>query len=171
LLKIAFPTCPIPRKGQEIPEAPLVMAVAYQESRFDPAALSAANAMGLLQLISSTAAHEAKRLGISHRDNKLFDPKYNLILGSAHLSRLLNNFMGSYILVAAAYNAGPTPIKRWIKEMGDPRNGNIDIVDWIEMIPYSETRNYVMRVLENVQNYRAALHPHPKKTLVDDLMR
>lgn len=171
LLKMAFPNFSIPRKGQEIPEAPLVMAVAYQESRFDPSAVSSANAMGLLQLISSTAAHEAKRLGISHRDNKLFDPTYNLILGSAHLSRLLNNFMGSYILVAAAYNAGPTPVKRWINEIGDPRSGKIDIVDWVEMIPYSETRNYVMRVLENIPNYRAALQQNPKKTLVDDLRR
>lgn len=171
LLKIAFPTCPIPRKGQEIPETPFVMAIAYQESRFDPAALSSAGAMGLLQLISSTAAHEAKRLGISHRDNKLFEPRHNLILGSAHLSRLLNNFIGSYILVAAAYNAGPTPVKRWLKEIGDPRTAKVDIIDWIELIPYYETRNYVMRVLENITNYRAALQPNPQKSLVDDLRR
>lgn len=171
LLKIAFPTYAIPRKGQEIPETPFVMAVAKQESCFDPAALSPAGAMGLLQLISSTAAHEAKRLGISHRDNKLFEPQHNLILGTAHLSRLLNNFMGSYILVAAAYNAGSTPVKRWLKELGDPRRAEVDIIDWVEGIPYSETRNYVMRVLENITNYRAALQLHPMKSLVDDLKR
>jgi soluble lytic murein transglycosylase len=171
LLKAAFPTYSIPRKGQEVPEVPLVMAIAYQESRFIPSALSPAGAMGLLQLISTTAAHEAKRLGISHRDNKLFDPQHNLVLGSAHLSRLLNNFMGSYILMMAAYNAGPTPVKRWVKEFGDPRTGEVDIIDWVEMIPYYETRNYVMRVLENVSNYRSALHADPKKTIIDDLKR
>ncbi|MBA3813142.1 MAG: lytic transglycosylase domain-containing protein [Alphaproteobacteria bacterium] len=171
LLKAAFPTYTVPQKGQEMPETPLVMAIAYQESRFDPSALSSAGAMGLLQLISTTAAHEAKRLGLSHRDNKLFNPQYNLILGSAHLSRLLNNFMGSYILMMAAYNAGPTPVKRWIKELGDPRSDEVDIIDWIEMIPYYETRNYVMRVLENVTNYRSALQTNPKKTIVDDLKR
>lgn len=170
LLKIAFPTYPIPKKGQDIPEHALVMAVAYQESRFVPTALSSANAMGLLQLIASTAAHEAKRLGISHKESKLFEPQHNLILGSAHLSRLLNNFLGSYILVAAAYNAGPTPVRRWLKDIGDPRVGMIDIIDWIEMIPYYETRNYVMRVLENVTNYRS-LQPHPKESIVDDLKR
>lgn len=170
LLKTAFPTYSIPRKGQEIPENPLVMAIAYQESRFAPSALSSAGAMGLLQLLPKTAAHEARRLGISHRDNKLFDPHHNLVLGSAHLSRLLNNFMGSYLLVMAAYNAGPVPVKRWLKDFGDPRQGNVDIIDWIEMIPYHETRNYVMRVLENVTNYRS-LHPSPKKTLIDDLKR
>lgn len=168
LLKAAFPIYSIPRKGQEIPEVPLVMAIAYQESRFIPSALSSAGAMGLLQLLSTTAALEAKRLGIAHRDNKLFDPQYNLTLGSAHLSHLLNNFMGSYILMMAAYNAGPTPVKRWIQELGDPRQGKVDIIDWIEMIPYYETRNYVMRVLENVTNYRS-LQPYPKKTIVDDL--
>lgn len=171
LLKAAFPTYTIPRKGQEIPETPLVMAVAYQESRFVPSALSSAGAMGLLQLLASTAAREAKRLGIPHKQNKLFDPQHNLVLGSAHLSHLLKDFMGSYILVFAAYNAGPTPISRWLQEYGDPRTDAVDIIDWIEMIPYYETRNYVMRVLENVTNYRSVLHANPKKTLVDDLKR
>lgn len=170
LLKAAFPTYSIPRKGQEVPEIPLVMAVAYQESRFVPSALSAAGAMGLLQLLPTTATHEAKRLGIKHRENKLYDPQHNLVLGSAHLSRMLNNFAGSYILLLAAYNAGPTPVKRWLKEFGDPRLGEVDLVDWVEMIPYYETRNYVMRVLENVSNYRSLL-PHPKITIVDDLRR
>lgn len=171
LLKCAFPVCAIPRKGQKIPEVPLVMAVAYQESRFDPSALSSANAMGLLQLIEATASKEAKRLGISHKESKLFEPQHNLVLGSAHLSHMLDNFMGSYILTMAAYNAGPTPTHRWVQELGDPRSGQVDIIDWIEMIPYYETRNYVMRVLENVTNYRSALQADPKKTIVDDLQR
>lgn len=170
LLKIAYPTVSIPRKGQEIPEVPLVMAVAYQESRFIPSAISTAGAMGLLQLVPKTAAHEAKRLGISHKADKLLNPQHNLILGSAHLSRLLNNFVGSYLLTIASYNAGPTPIQRWIKELGDPRRGEVDVIDWIEMIPFYETRNYVQRVMEIVTIYRS-LRTHPKKTLVDDLKR
>src|SRR5205823_2877350 len=103
-----------------------------------------------------------------HSKNMLFDPKHNLHLGTAHLSRMLNNFGNSYILTAAAYNAGPNAARRWVKEIGDPRNGEIDVVDWVELIPYHETRNYVMRVLENVTNYRS-LGGHPKQTLVHDL--
>lgn len=171
LLKCAYPVCAIPRKGQKIPEAPLVMAVAYQESRFAPSALSSVGAKGLLQLIPTTAALEAKRIGVAHKESKLFDPHHNLVLGSSHLSHMLDNFMGSYILMMAAYNAGPTPVKRWVQEFGDPRSGEVDIIDWVEMIPYYETRNYVMRVLENVSNYRSALHSDPKSTIVDDLKR
>ena len=171
LLKCAYPVCSIPRKGQKVPEVPLVMAVAYQESRFNPSALSSANAMGLLQLIESTASKEAKRIGIAHKKSQLFEPQHNLVLGSAHLSHMLDNFMGSYILTMAAYNAGPTPTHRWVQELGDPRSGKVDVIDWIEMIPYYETRNYVMRVLENVTNYRSALEADPKRTIVDDLKR
>lgn len=171
LLKTAFPTLPIPRKGQKIPEHPLVMAIAYQETRFVPWARSEANAMGLLQILPTTGAEQAKALGIPHREEKLLDPHHNLVLGSAYLSHLLDNFMGSYVVLFAAYNAGPGRVEKWLKEFGDPRSGNVDIIDWIEMIPYAETRNYVMRVLENVSNYRSALQEDPKKTIIDDLTR
>ena len=117
-----------------------------------------------------TAAKEAKLLGIKHTENKLFDPTHNLILGSAHLSRVLNNFKNSYIVTSAVYNAGPKPVLQWLKDFGDPREGTIDIIDWIELIPYAETRNYVMRILETVTVYRT-LEGHPKKTLIDDLTR
>ncbi|HUX80108.1 MAG TPA: transglycosylase SLT domain-containing protein [Alphaproteobacteria bacterium] len=167
-LKNAYPICKIPRKGQRIPETALVMAVAYQESRFNPTAKSTAGAVGLLQLCPKTAAQEAKRLGVKHCDSKLCDPSYNLHLGSAHLSHLLNNFESSYILTLAAYNAGPEPVARWLQDFGDPRRGEVDIIDWIELIPYAETRNYVMRVLENITIYRS-LEGQPKKTLLDDL--
>ena len=83
------------------------------------------------------------------------DPAYNVQLGSALLHELLTTFDGSYAMVIAAYNAGPAPVYRWIKQFGDPRKGEIDMLDWIEMIPYSETRAYVKRVMENVNVYRA----------------
>ncbi|MBY0502242.1 MAG: lytic transglycosylase domain-containing protein [Alphaproteobacteria bacterium] len=168
LLKKAFPVYAIPRKGQDIPEEAFVMAIVYQESRFNPTVQSPAGAMGLMQLISKTAAHEAKRLGVKHSDKQLYNPQHNLHLGTAHLARLLNTFDNSYILASAAYNAGPSPVHRWIKELGDPRSDNIDPIDWIEKIPYAETRNYVMRVMENITNYRC-LNGLPKKTLVNDL--
>jgi len=167
-LKKAYPVCPIPNKGQKMPEKALVMAVAYQESRFNPTAISSAGAVGLLQLCPKTAAQEAKRLGVKHCESKLCDPTHNLLLGSSHLSYLLNNFESSYILTLAAYNAGPDPVARWLNEFGDPRQGEVDIIDWIELIPYAETRNYVMRVLENITIYRS-LEGQPKKTLIDDL--
>jgi soluble lytic murein transglycosylase len=167
-LKKAFPTCAIPQKGQAIPEHAFAMAIVYQESRFNPTVESSANAMGLMQLISKTAAKEAERLGVKHTDQKLFDPQHNLHLGSAHLSHLLSKFNNSYLLAAAAYNAGTKPVHRWVEEFGDPHSGEVDIIDWVEGIPYGETRNYVMRVLENIANYRALKGP-PKKTLVNDL--
>lgn len=169
-LKLAFPTCPIPCRGRETPEDAFVMAIAYQESRFDPAALSEKKAMGLLQLLNGTATREAKRLGIAYKEAKLFDPQYNVRLGAAHLGSLLKEFEGSYILVAVAYNAGPHVARRWIAELGDPRDPQVDIIDWIERIPYYETRNYVQRVLELVTTYRC-VNGVPCKTLVDDLQQ
>lgn len=166
-LKIAYPTCDIPRVCVE---KAFVCAVAYQESRFDPEVVSDKGAKGLLQLIGPTAAREAKRLGVAHSERKLFDPKHNLLLGSSHLSSLLKDFKGSYILVAIAYNAGPHVARRWITELGDPRQCGMDIIDWIELIPYGETRNYVQRVLETVTVYRC-LEGSPCATLLDDLQR
>ncbi|EKE09469.1 MAG: hypothetical protein ACD_16C00165G0008 [uncultured bacterium] len=164
----AYPTCKIPQRGQMIPEKALVMAVIYQESRFNPTAVSSSGAMGLMQFMSSTASQEAKRLGIKHSDKKLADPQYSLILGASHLSHLLSAFNNSYLLTAAAYNAGETPVHRWVEQFGDPCQG--DVVDWVELIPYGQTRNYVMRVLENIAPYRA-LEGQPQKTLVNDLQR
>jgi soluble lytic murein transglycosylase len=170
LLRKAFPTYAIPKRGQTVPEEAFVMAVIYQETRFDPSAISSAGAMGLMQLLPETASHEAKRLGVKNSKNMLLNPQHNLFLGTAHLSRMLNNFDNSYLLTAIAYNAGPNVARRWVKELGDPRSGKVDIIDWVELIPYYETRNYVMRVLENVTNYRS-LQGKPKQTLVQDLKR
>jgi len=170
LLTKAYPAYDIPRKGQSIPETAFIMAIAYKESMFNPTACSPANAMGLLQVLPKTAADMAKGLGISHKVHQLFDPHHNLILGSAFLAELLKDYDHSYVLTIAAYNAGPGRVKRWLEVFGDPRKGEVDILDWIELIPFAETRNHVMRVLENVTNYRCLKGP-PKKTLIHDLQR
>ncbi|HEX9703586.1 MAG TPA: lytic transglycosylase domain-containing protein, partial [Rhodospirillales bacterium] len=119
---------------------------------------SHANALGLMQLIPHTALKMAKSLNIPFDRRRLVtDPRYNLTLGQAYLAELLDEFKGSYLLSLAAYNAGPHRAKRWIKNNGDPRDKDVDVVDWVELIPFTETRNYVQRVLENLQVYRAQL--------------
>jgi soluble lytic murein transglycosylase len=139
-------------------EAPLVLAIARQESAFDKAAVSRAGALGLMQLKPETAHEMTKALGMQFsRERLVTDSVYNLTLGQAFLDRLLERFGGSYILAAAAYNAGPARVKQWLDAFGDPRGHTVDPVDWIESIPYPETRNYVQRVLENLQIYRLRL--------------
>lgn len=170
LLRIAYPVCHLPQKPG-LPERALLLAIAYRESDFNARAVSPKGAMGLLQLVSKTAAEAAKRLGVHHTDAKLFNPSHNLLLGSTHVSTLLNNFNHSYLLTTAAYNAGPTPINRWIKTFGHPHKTDHEAtVDWVELIPYAETRNYVQGVLANVTNYRSR-EGTPQKTLVHDLKK
>ncbi len=167
LLKIAYPLCKLPPRD-DLPEKALLHAIAHRESDFNPKAVSPKNAMGLLQLISSTAAQTAKQLNVHHNDAKLFDPSHNLLLGSVHVSTLLKQYNNAYILTTAAYNAGPTPVGRWCKDFGKPHAEKIDIVDWIELIPYAETRNYVQNVLATLNVYRGH-SGRSQKTLVDDL--
>lgn len=169
LLKAAFPTCSLPQR-KDLPESALLHAIAYKESHFNPKAESHKGAMGLLQLIPKAAEEAAERLGIPHAEHKLFDPAHNLLLGSDHLATLLTEFNGSYILAIAAYNAGPTPVRRWLTEFGDPRDGKIDVIDWIERVPYGETRNYLMRVLETLTSYRSR-EGKPHRTIIDDLTK
>ena len=168
LLTKAYPVYDMPQKGQNLPEKAFIMAIAYKESLFNPKAYSPANAKGLLQVLPKTAASVAESIGMAHKENQLFDPDHNLLLGSVFLSQLLNDFDYSYVLASAAYNAGPGRVNRWLKVFGDPRNGEVDVIDWIELIPYAETRHYVMRVLENITNYRSLKGP-PQKTLIHDL--
>ena len=171
----AYPTLELPRVVQQRgrPEPALVHAIIRQESEFDPNAISSANARGLMQLIPSTAQLQARREGMSFQRAALTsDPQYNVTLGSAHLADLVDDFGGSYILAIAAYNAGPTNARNWINEWGDPRSSSIDVVDWIELIPFSETRNYVQRVMENLQVYRHRLAGEPVPIQLDrDLRR
>ena len=154
-------------------ERSLMLALSRQESEMNPAAISHANARGLMQFIPRTAQLEARRQGIPYRTSWLPDaPGCNMTLGGAHVATLLNKFNGSYIMTAAAYNAGASRPQRWIGEYGDPRAGEIDPVDRVEFIQFSETRNYVQRVLENTQVYRNRLSGEPVDIrLSEDLQR
>ncbi len=139
----------------------LLLALMRQETELDPQAISPVGARGLMQLMPSTARITARSLGIPYRKSWLTsDPGYNINLGTGHLQELLDEFDDSYILAAVSYNAGRTRAYRWIKEYGDPRT-ETDPIDWVETIPFSETRNYVQRVLENVQVYRHRLAKMP----------
>lgn len=157
---LAFPTAGIPRSAQ-VPaslERPVVYAIARQESVFNPGAVSPAGARGLLQLMPATAKLVAGRAGLPYSAPRLTaDPAYNATLGAYHLDELVSNYDGSYIMTFAGYNAGPGRVKQWVQLYGDPRDPRVDAIDWVERIPYTETRNYVQRVMENVQVYREQL--------------
>jgi soluble lytic murein transglycosylase len=136
----------------------LALAIARRESEFDPAARSSADARGLMQVLPGTAKIMAERLGKPFDAGKLTrDPAYNVALGAAYLAEMAEEFGPSIALIAAGYNAGPGRPRRWIGEFGDPRNPDVDVVDWVETIPFAETRTYVMRVAEGVVIYRAKL--------------
>ncbi len=140
-------------------DIPFVLAIARQESEFNPKAASGARAYGMMQMINATARSTARKAKIPYRKAWLTsDPEYAAKLGSHHLHDLLRSFDGSYIMAAAAYNAGPHRVKAWNKAYGDPRLGQIDPIDWLESLPFSETRNYVQRVMENMEVYRARLN-------------
>lgn len=136
----------------------MALAIARQESELDPTAASDAGAQGLMQLMPATARSVALEEGIAFDPGLLAsDPLYNARLGTGYLQRMLDRYDGSALLAAAAYNAGPNRADAWIATMGDPRAADVDPVVWIESIPYKETRNYVMRVLEGIQVYRVRL--------------
>lgn len=160
--------------GRDAPEVPLVLAVVRQESAFHPEATSSAGARGLMQIMPATAQLVAKTYKMVYAPQKLTtEPEYNLKLGQAYLRDLLEEFSGSYVLALSAYNAGPKRAREWIKANGDPRGTLEDVVDWIEMIPFEETRNYVQRVLENLQVYRLRLNGGSEAAakLIEDLRR
>ncbi len=155
-------------------DAALVHAITRQESAFDEKARSSAGALGLMQLMPYTARQTARKLKLAYSKSRLTsDPGYNLRLGTAYLDQLLTKYGGSYILALAAYNAGPNAVARWLRANGDPRDFETDPVRWIERIPYSETRDYVRRVLETTQVYRHLLHggARPLPDLGSDLNR
>ncbi|MGA0606943.1 lytic transglycosylase domain-containing protein [Phenylobacterium sp. VNQ135] len=154
------------------PEPALVLGITRQESGFDPYARSSADARGMMQLLPSTASLVARRIGVSHTADKLNDPDHNMQLGSAYLGQIIDRFSGSYIMAAAGYNAGPGRPAQWIGLCGDPRTASTDPLDFIECVPFSETRNYIMRVMENMQVYRAKLNGGSAPiTLSSDLKR
>ncbi|MGH6931132.1 MAG: lytic transglycosylase domain-containing protein, partial [Dongiaceae bacterium] len=143
--------------GGDGPEKALVLAVVRQESAFQADAISSAGARGLMQLMPATAKYTAKRIGLAYSAAKLNDPNYNIALGRAYLAGLLTDYGGSYVLSLAGYNAGPRRVMEWMGQYRDPRRKGVDVIDWVESIPISETRNYVQRVLENLQVYRHRL--------------
>lgn len=133
----------------------LILALIRQESEFDPSAVSGANARGLLQLLPSTAKDVARRYSLPYSgETDLFKPEINLALGCYHVKDLLDGLGGSWVLSIAGYNAGKARVLTWATAHGDPRDAKVDVVDWIEAIPFEETRNYVMRVLENNLAYK-----------------
>lgn len=166
---------PIPNLIYEAePEKSLVLGLIRQESAFHTAAVSPAGARGLMQLMPDTAKRVAKKMEMSYTGpgQLTSDPGFNLQLGTAYLRTQLDDFSGSYIMALAAYNAGPNRVRRWVNDFGDPRNPGTDPIDWIEMIPFTETRNYVQKVLENVQIYRHRLgETSLNKSLEQDLSR
>ena len=155
----AFPLLGLPAAeagGGPVEEA-MVYAVSRQESAFAPEVQSSAGARGLMQLMPDTARRTAKRLGLEFDLGRLLDPAYNTKLGAAHLGELMEDWKGSPILMFASYNAGGGNVSKWVKAYGDPRSPIVDPIDWVERIPFSETRNYVQRVIEGMLVYRHRL--------------
>lgn len=170
----AFPTFGVPDfpvLGDPMERA-IVHAIARQESAFDPAAVSHAGARGLMQMMPATARETARRANLPFDLPRLGqDALYSAQMGAAHLNDLLKDWRGSYILTFAAYNAGGGNVKKWIDAYGDPRKPEVDAVDWVERIPFYETRNYVQRVMENLQVYRQRLDQRTAYLIDHDLKR
>ncbi|WP_354111264.1 lytic transglycosylase domain-containing protein [Bradyrhizobium sp. S3.12.5] len=170
----AYPVNGIPQFTQIGPEVErsIVYAIARQESAFNPAVVSPAQAYGLMQVTPDAARYVCKRHGATYDLSRLKnDSSYNATLGAAELGGLLEDYRGSYIMTFAAYNAGRGSVKKWIDRYGDPRDAKIDAVDWVELIPFSETRNYVQRIMENLQVYRARFGGGTRLQIEADLRR
>ena len=149
-----FPEITVPSLAQS--RWVMVHAISRQESQFDTKAMSRVGARGLMQLMPGTARDTAGKLGMPYDLGRLTgDPQYNVTLGSFFFGNLLDSFAGSHVLAVAAYNAGPGNVRKWLAQNGDPRMPGVDVIDWIEAIPFSETRGYVQRVLENAVVYDA----------------
>lgn len=154
----AFPIGVNPNVETSGLEKALAFAIMRQESEFNQSVVSSAGAVGIFQVMPDTGRDAAKKLGIGYDAGAWRnDPAYNIRLGAGYVANLVSNYDGNYVMAIAGYNAGPGRIRDWVREYGDPRTGDVDIVDWMERIPFSETRNYVHRVLENLQVYRFRL--------------
>jgi soluble lytic murein transglycosylase len=156
----AYPVHPFPayKPLRKPPETAMLLGLARQETEFNTLIVSGAGAKGLLQVMTVTAKHVCRDYKIKCDINKLLsDPSYNTMLASAYVGDRMDEFSGSYVLTLAGYNAGPGRARQWIREFGDPRDPKVDPIDWIERIPIQETREYVAKVLANIQIYRARL--------------
>lgn len=169
LVELAYPTLKL-NDGLPI-EKPLALAITRQESEFDPRAKSRANAMGMMQLLAGTAKETARKAGVAYSAGRLYEPDYNILLGSHYLGRLINAYDGSYVMAIAAYNAGPGNVRKWVAQFGQPDGTLEGTINWIEKIPFTETRNYVMRVMENLQVYRARLNGGRAPLKINEDMR
>lgn len=153
----AFPLI-LPRMRNVTQEWALIHGLIRQESQFDPQAMSPVGARGLMQLMPATAREVARKKGLAHQTDWLITrPDHNIALGSTYIDQLVDRYDGSYPLALAAYNGGMGNVDKWLKRFGDPRKGEIEMIDWIEMIPFDETRNYVQRVMESTYIYRLKL--------------
>jgi soluble lytic murein transglycosylase len=170
----AFPTIGIPdyRAVGPATENSIVYAIARQESTFNQKTVSTAKAMGLMQVTPEAGRYIAKKFNVTYDGKRLLsDPVYNVQMGAAELGDLLVDYRGSYVLSFAGYNAGRGRIRDWVARFGDPRDPNVDVIDWVERIPFSETRNYVQRVLENLQVYRVRFGGGTRLLIEADLRR
>ena len=170
----AFPTNGIPdyRKVGPPVDRSVVYAIARRRARSIRAPCRRAKALGLMQVLPGTAKMVAKKFGLAFDAKRLLsDPAYNAQIGAAELGDLLQDYRGSYILTFGAYNAGRGRVRQWISRYGDPRDADVDPIDWVERIPFSETRNYVQRVLENMQVYRAQFGGGSRLMIEADLRR
>jgi soluble lytic murein transglycosylase len=169
----AFPTFGLPRYTAIAPdvEPAVVYSIARQESAFNAKVVSSAHALGLMQVTPEAGHYIAKKFNVVYDQSRLLnDTVYNMQIGAAELADDIGRYNGSYVLAFAAYNAGRGRVKEWIERYGDPRHPKVDPIDWVERIPFSETRNYVQRVIESIQVYRARFGD--KRLLIDaDLRR
>jgi len=164
--KYNYPVISTPKiiNGRKIPESAFILSIIRQESEFDTSAHSHAGAQGLMQLMTYTAKVVAKQAKLPYSKSRLTsDPEYNVNLGSHYIAGLILEYDGSYPFAIAAYNAGPKRVRYWKKINKNPQKKQIDYVDWIELIKFKETRNYVQRVLENYNVYRYILEQKPIK--------
>lgn len=170
----AFPTTGVPAFKQVGPEVEdsLVYSIARQESMFNPKAISVAKAMGLMQVMPATGRQLARKYSVPYDQKRMLsDGAYNASLGAAMLGELIANYRGSYILTSVGYNAGPGRVRQWVEQYGDPRDPKVDAVDWVERIPFAETRNYVQRIVENMQVYRVRFGGDQRLMIEADLRR
>ncbi|MDA7606432.1 transglycosylase SLT domain-containing protein [Pelagibacteraceae bacterium] len=167
-----YPVIDIPKEinNKEMPSQELLLAIIRQESEFDARANSHVGAQGLMQIMPATAKLVARNLKTTYSKSLLkSDPSYNIKLGTYYFNSLLEDYDGVFPFAIGAYNAGPNRIKSWVKRYGDPNKGEINFIDWIELIRFKETRNYVQRVIENINVYKYTLNKEPVK--IDSFFR
>src|SRR4029079_5497950 len=170
----AYPTIGLPDYRPNAPpvEPAVTYSIARQESHFNQKVVSIANAMGFMQVTPAAGIDTAAKYKVAYsRERLLKDPVYNMQMGAAELANLFSGYNGSYILTFAGYNAGRGRVKQWIAAYGDPRDPNVDPVDWVERIPISETRNYVERIMENLQVYRVRFGGGSRLLIEADIRR